>query len=103
MGQCASGAAYTFLACHRRFTVKRGYFLFHQGSGAFSGSFEEVCYQIAEYQAQVENLANYVVDHTKYTVEEVEENISTEWYIHADEAVEKGVCEAIVDDIDQIL
>ena len=49
MGRCASAAAFIFLSCHKRFMLPNGYFLFHQGSGTFSGSYLEVCAQMQDY------------------------------------------------------
>lgn len=98
-GRCMSAAALIFLSCHKRLMLENASFLFHQGSGAFSGTFGEVMAQMAEYQQSVEKLTHFMVEHTKYTAEEVEENICGEWYIRADEAIEKGVCEEIVKDI----
>ena len=98
-GRCMSAAAMIFLSCHKRLMLENASFLFHQGSGAFSGTFGEVMAQMAEYQQSVEKLTRFMVEHTKYTAEEVEENICGEWYIRADEAIEKGVCEEIVADI----
>lgn len=98
-GRCMSAAAMIFLSCHKRLMLENASFLFHQGSGAFSGTFGEVMAQMAEYQQSVEKLTRFMVEHTKYTAEEVEENICGEWYIRADEAIEKGVCEEIVKDI----
>lgn len=103
MGQCASGAAFTFISCHKRFMTPRSYFLFHQGSGAFSGSFSEVCYQIEEYQNAIERLTSFMVEHTKYKEEEVLENIQGEWYIHAEEAISRGVCDVIIKDFSEIV
>lgn len=98
-GRCMSAAALIFLACHKRFMLESASFLFHQGSGCFSGSFGEVMAQIAEYQQDVDNLTKCMVSYTKYTVEEVQQNITGEWYIRANEAIEKGVCDAIIKDI----
>lgn len=102
-GRCMSAAAMIFLSCHKRFMLENASFLFHQGSGTFSGSFGEVMAQIADYQQSVENLTKFMVEHTKYTPKEVEENICGEWYIRADEAIEKGVCEEIVKDISLLI
>lgn len=101
-GQCCSAAAYIYLACHKRFALPQSYWVYHQGSGTFGGTFSEVCAQLAAYQEQVENLSQYMIDHTNYTKEEVEENITGEWYIFTPEAVEKGVCDKIVDDLDEL-
>ena len=46
MGRCCSAAAYIYLSCHKRFMLPKSYFLYHQGSGAFSGTYGEVCAQM---------------------------------------------------------
>lgn len=102
-GRCMSAAAMIFLSCHKRLMLENASFLFHQGSGAFSGTFGEVMAQMAEYQQSVDKLTQFMVEHTKYTAEEVEENISGEWYIRAEEAIEKGVCEEIITDMSLLI
>ena len=102
MGRCMSAAAFIYLACQKRFMLKDAYFLFHQGSGAFSGSFAEVAAEMEDYAEQVSNLSTYMVAHTKYTEEEVADNIGGEWYVRAKEALEKGVCHEILDDLSEL-
>lgn len=99
MGRCMSAAAFIFIACHKRFMLANSYFLFHQGSGAFSGSFGEVAAQMEDYADQVSNLSDYMIAHTKYTADEVTANISGEWYVRAPEAIEKGVCDEVLTDL----
>lgn len=99
MGRCCSAAAYIYLSCHKRFMLPKSYFLYHQGSGAFSGTYGEVCAQMADYQASIEELMAFMLEHTKYTEGELAEKIVGEWYIYPDEAIEKGVCDEIVKDM----
>ena len=99
MGRCCSAAAYIYLSCHKRFMLPKSYFLYHQGSGAFSGTYGEVCAQMADYQASIEELMAFMLEHTKYTEDELAEKIVGEWYIYPDEAIEKGVCDEIVKDM----
>lgn len=103
MGSCCSAAAYIYLACHKRFTLPHSYFLFHQGSGAFNGTYLEILSQIQYYQSQVEELSCIMKENTLYTDEELAENIAGEWYVRADEAIEKGVSHEIVSDINTLL
>ena len=42
-------------------------------------------------------------ENTNYTEEEVANNIGGEWYIHAEEALEKGVCDEIIQNLDKIM
>lgn len=103
MGCCCSAAAYIFLACHKRFMLPRAYFLYHQGSGSFSGTYGEVCAQMEDYQESIAELMEFMLTHTKYTAEELSEKIAGEWYIYPQEAVEKGICHEIISSISTLL
>lgn len=103
VGQCASAAAYIYLSCHKKFMLPHAYFLFHQGSGTLTGTFGEICAQMEDYQKQVDELANFMVQHTKYREDEVAEKIVGEWYVRKDEALEKGVVDAIVTDLSMLV
>ncbi len=102
IGQCASAAAYIFLSCHKRYMLPHAYFILHQGSGTLSGTFEQICAQMEDYQQQVEELATFVLAHTNYTEEAVAEKIVGEWYIRKDEALENGVVHGVVTDISML-
>lgn len=103
IGQCASAAAFIFLSCHKRYMLPHSYFLFHQGSGTIAGNFGEICAQMQDYQQQVDELAAFMIKHTNYTKEEIEDNIVNEWYVRKDEALNKRVCDGIIDDISILL
>lgn len=103
MGRCASAAAFIFLSCHKRFMLPNGYFLFHQGSGTFSGSYLEVCAQMQDYQVSVSRLSDLISTYTNYTRQEIEENICGEWYVRSCEALAKGVVHEIINDINVLI
>lgn len=101
MGTCMSAAAYIFLACHKRFMLEHAVFLLHQGSAEnISGSYSEIIANIENYQAQVEELSRHVAKYTKYTEEEISNNIVNEWYIYKDEAIEKGLVDKVIEGIE---
>lgn len=102
IGQCASAAAYIYLSCHQRHMLPHAYFIFHQGSGTISGTFEQICAQMEDYQNQVEELSGFMLEHTDYTEEEVASKIVGEWYVRKDEAIEKGVAHNVIDDISML-
>lgn len=102
IGQCASAAAYIYLSCHMRYMLPHAYFIFHQGSGTISGTFEQICAQMEDYQNQVEELSGFMLEHTDYSEEEVANKIVGEWYVRKDEALEKGVAHKIVNDISML-
>ena len=102
MGQCASAAAYIYLSCHKRFMLPHSYFIFHQGSGTISGTYEQICAQMLDYQNQVEELSEFMLEHTTYTKEEIANKIDGEWYVRKDEAVEKGIAHEVINNISML-
>ena len=105
MGQACSAACFIFIACHKRFAMPRSSYLIHQGGvdGGFSGTYEQVCAAIMEYQRQMDELGAYLIQFTDITQEMLDERFATEWYLTAGEAVKFGVADKIVEDIDEIL
>lgn len=105
MGQACSAACFIYLACKTRYTFPHSAFLIHQGGvdGGFSGTYEQVVAAIMEYQRQMDVLAKYIMAHTNITQEEMDENFSSDWYLSAEEAVEKGVAHKIITSLEEII
>ena len=103
VGRCYSAAAYIFLACHKRYCLASSQLLLHQGSGAFSGTYQEILPQVMAYQEQIEKLAEFVAERSTYTIEEIAENITSDWYITADEGLEHNIYTKKVECIEDLL
>lgn len=105
MGQACSAACFIFIACHKRFTMPRSSFLIHQGGvdGGFSGTAEQVMCAMMEYQRQIDELGKYLLECTRINQEMLDEKFESEWYLTSSDAVELGVADKIIDDIDEIL
>lgn len=101
-GMAASAACFIFLACHKRYTFPTASFLIHQGAGTFSGNYEDVVAAILNYQKEIERLGDYILSRTKISPEEFQENFSTDWYLDANEAVERGLCSKVIKSLDEI-
>ena len=103
MGVCCSAAAFIYLACHKRYMLPHSYFVFHQGSSQMSGTYGEVVAIMTDYQNQVAELSSFMEERTTYTSEEITDNIVTEWFVREEEALEKGVCHEVIEDIEVLL
>lgn len=103
MGVCASAGAFIFLSCHKRFMLPSAYFLFHKGSIGFNGNAQDVMSLIRDYQEQLEFLVQNLVAKTNFTEEEMQEKIMSDFYVRAQLAVEKGVVNGIIENLDTIL
>lgn len=102
-GRCMSAAAYIFISGHKRFMFPKSYFLFHQGSGSVSGSYSEVDSQMEDYKKKVAALTELMKKYTKYQEKEISKNIKKEWYVSAEEAIKNGVCDKIIESLDELI
>lgn len=104
IGQACSVGCFIYLACHKRFTFPNATFLIHQGGGdGFSGTYAQVIAAVTEYQRKIEELEIYLRKNTKIPDDILEENITTEWFLNADEALQYGICDKIVENLDEVL
>lgn len=103
LGIAYSAAALLFLSCHERYMLKSSRLLLHCGSGQFQGEFSSIINAVADYQAQVEEFIDRVIEKTTYDEETVTSNIASDWYIDAEDALAHGAATKIVDDIDELL
>jgi ATP-dependent Clp protease protease subunit len=98
-----SAAAYIYIAGHKRFMFDKSYFLFHQGSGSVSGSYSEVDSQMEDYKKKIAALTELMKKYTKYQEKEIAKNIKKEWYVSSKEAVENGVCDKMIESLDELI
>lgn len=102
VGQADSAGCFIYLACHKRYAFPNAQFLIHKGSGSFSGSYEIVVSQIINYQNSINKLGKYIINMTNIPQEEFDKHFDTEWYISAQEAIEYGIADKIIDSLDEI-
>ena len=101
LGFVASGASVVHLSCHKKFALPNSVFVLHKGScSGVSGTYDEIVSFARDYEKQIEMLMTFYIENTKYTEDEIEENIQTDWYIRMDEAIERGLVDEVVTDID---
>lgn len=101
LGFVASGASVVHLSCHKKYALPNSVFVLHKGScSGVSGTYDEIVSFARDYEKQIEMLMTFYIENTKYTEEEIEENIQTDWYIRMDEAMEKGLVDEVITDID---
>ena len=103
IGMVASAASYIYLSCHVRMALKSSYFILHKGSAQLNGDFDNIMNSIDDYKKEIDKLINFIIERSNYTRTEVEEHINKDWYIRAPEAVEKGVVDEIISNINVLL
>ena len=101
LGYVASGATVIYLSCHKKYALPNSVFVLHKGGcSGVSGTYDEIVAFARDYEKQMETLIGFYIDNTGYTEEEIEENIQTDWYIRTKEALEKGIVDELIADID---
>ena len=101
LGYVASGASVIYLSCHKKFALPNSVFVLHKGGcSGVSGTYDEIVAFARDYEKQMETLIDFYITNTKYTEEEIEENIQTDWYIRTEEALERGIVDELITNID---
>lgn len=104
VGMVASAASLIYLSCHKKYAINSAYFLLHKGScHGLSGNYNEVEAFMKNYQEQVKKMVAFYIANTQYSEEEVNQNINTDWYVRFPEALEKGLVDEMIEDIDFLL
>ena len=101
LGYVASGATVIFLSCHKKKALENTVFILHKGScNGISGTYDEIVAFTRDYEKQMETLMRFYSENTKYSEEEIYENIQTDWYIRFDEALDRGLVDEKITDIE---
>lgn len=103
IGKAFSASAYIFISCHKRFILKSSSFIFHQGSASYYDvPKDEKDLLDKDYNKKIADLTTLMIEKTKFPEKIIKKKIKTEWYVYADEALENGVCDRIIENIDEI-
>lgn len=103
MGVAMSGGLLILLAGKRRYTFKHSTALIHQGGGGFQGTAEQIDEAQKNYKKQLAQMKDYILDRTKIDEKLFNKYKTKDWYLAADEQLDLGVVDKIVDCIDEII
>ena len=103
MGVSMSAGLLILLAGHKRFCLKNSTALAHSGSGGTCGTFEQTEAQMKDYQRFVETMRDYIIERTNIDKKTYNKYKNKEWYLYSEDQIKYGVCDKIIDDIDEIL
>lgn len=101
LGYVASGASIIYLACHKKYALSNSVFVLHKGScSGVSGTFDEMLAFMNDYEKQINDLIQFYRNSTKFTEEEIIDNIQTDWYVRLPEAQDKGMVDEVIQNLD---
>ncbi len=100
IGQAASGAAIILMAGTKgkRYILPNAKVMLHQPYGGISGQAEDIRIQAEEVLRDKERLNNIIAKCTGKPVEKVAEDTERDWYMNAQEALEYGMVDEILDE-----
>lgn len=99
IGLALSGGFFSFITGHKRIATPRSSFLFHEGSTSNAGTSGQFENYTTYYKKQLQILKDLVLDNTKIIEEEYEKIHKDDIWYTADEALEKGICDKIMEDL----
>ncbi len=101
-GAAMSAGLLIFLAGRTRYAFKHTRVLIHQGSGAMSGSYEEMDAAQRAYKEEINSMKEYILSHTDIYETTFEKKKSKDWYVTGDDLVKFGIADMIIENLSQI-
>lgn len=102
MGICASAGAIIFLSGHKRYALPGSRFLIHEGEIGLQGQSTKVIENLDNIKKTEKELEEFILSRTKIDKKLYNRNKKKEWWINCQEAVELGLIDAVVDDMDML-
>ena len=96
LGNAYSMAFYISLAGHERFTMPNAKFLMHDGSMVLYDSVGKLKEAFEFHNRILDKIKRFVLEHSALTSAEFDDKYRTEWYMFAEEAIEKGFVDHII-------
>lgn len=103
MGQCASAAGLIFMQGAKRFMFKNAVLMIHEGSGAFAGDAGKLLDQTESYKLSIKRMKEYILSRTQIPPKLLNKKRSNDWELTAQECLEMGVCDAIIESLDEVI
>ena len=103
MGMAMSGGFLLLINGHKRFTMPYARAMFHRGSGGAAGTYGQAEDAMKDYNAQMNDMQNLVLERTKISKQAFGKRKDRDWYFGAEDQIRYGVVDAIVENLDDIL
>lgn len=103
MGMAYSAAAFLLISCHERLALPKSRIMVHRGSGGNWGSFEQTESSQQNYKEQVDEMISAFKKRTKIPMSVIKKKMNPDWYLSAENALQHGMIDRIVTDINEII
>lgn len=96
IGAAYSAGFFIFITGHKRFSYRLASFLYHEGATEMGGDAHKFRNRADFYKKQLEQLKEHVLKYTKLTEADYDRILKDDYWLTAEEAIEKGVADEIV-------
>lgn len=103
LGLAGSAAAIVFLAGSKRIMMQNAVTVIHQGSSEMSGDANKILDAVDNYKIELEKMRSFILSRTSIQPRLFNKKNKDDWYIDAKACLEYGVCDTIVESLDQII
>jgi ATP-dependent Clp protease protease subunit len=95
IGAAYSAGFFIFIAGHKRIAYPLSSFLYHEGATTIMGDAHKFRNHADFYKKQLDQLKAHTLKYTKLSEEDYEKILKDDYWLTAEEALEKGVCDVI--------
>lgn len=103
MGVCASAAGIIFLSGHKRFMMPRSRIVIHEGSASFAGDSTKVFDAADSYKNSIKAMKEQILKKTGIPAKLLNKKRNNDWELDAAFCLAHGVCDAVVESMEEII
>lgn len=103
VGTAASAASLIFIAGHKRFMMPNARVIIHEGSAQFGGDAVKVMDASESYKKELKRMKNYILERTSIQPAQLNRKRNNDWELDAQFCIENGVCDKIVESIEEVI
>ena len=103
MGVAASAASLIFIAGHRRMMLPNSKVIIHEGSAQMAGDAVKVMDATDSYRKELKRMKDFILEHTCIPASTLNRRKNNDWTIDSTYCLANGVCDEVVQSLDDIL
>lgn len=102
LGKCLSSGGLLLMAGHKRYILPNTTVLIHDGSSGAVGDVGKLIDNLEFTKDSEARIRDYILSRTKIDKDELDKNYRKDWWIFAEDAIEYGIADEIITDLETI-
>ena len=103
VGVAASAASLIFVAGHRRLMMPNAKVIIHEGSASVQGDAVKVVDATESYKKELKRMKEFILEQTRIPATTLNRRKNNDWTIDAHYCLANGVCDQVIESLDDIL